>query len=276
MRALFGAGPNYVQIGYDFASLEARIESHYIYKYPGGPEMSVELLAEKPNDIHTKTAERNGIDRNSAKSLNYMVIYGAAPPKIAKSLGITLLEAGELYDKYWASVPALSSLKNNLAEHWERNNRKWIKGIDGRQITTRSAHSLLNALFQSGGVICAKYVTVYVSELLEKEGIVIDPFEDKVDIGCMIEYHDEANYMVKPSLLKFKTFDSKEEAGEYVDSWKKDQLSAISEGKKWYVCKPNVLSRSIDIAIKRMEEELELKVPLGYEYIVGNNWAECH
>ena len=52
MRALFGAGEGLYQFGFDFASLEARVQAHYIYSYLGGPELGEALLAEKPNDIH--------------------------------------------------------------------------------------------------------------------------------------------------------------------------------------------------------------------------------
>lgn len=53
MRELFGCDKDYTyQMGYDFNSLEAMIESHYVYRYKGGPEYGVSLTAEKPNDCH--------------------------------------------------------------------------------------------------------------------------------------------------------------------------------------------------------------------------------
>ena len=52
MRNLFQCGPDYLQLGMDFSSLEAMCEGDYILKYPGGEEMLVDLLAEKPNSIH--------------------------------------------------------------------------------------------------------------------------------------------------------------------------------------------------------------------------------
>lgn len=71
MRALFGVSKNKIQLGFDFASLEARIEGHYVYRYPGGPELAAALLLEKPNDIHTKMAKKLGVTRDAAKSINY-------------------------------------------------------------------------------------------------------------------------------------------------------------------------------------------------------------
>ena len=52
MRSLFRGGNNQIQFGYDFSSLENRIQGHYVYKYEGGPELAETLLAEKPLDLH--------------------------------------------------------------------------------------------------------------------------------------------------------------------------------------------------------------------------------
>lgn len=52
MRGLFGSGPNHVQLGYDFSSLEGRIQGHFCFPYTGGEQLSQDLIAEKPNDIH--------------------------------------------------------------------------------------------------------------------------------------------------------------------------------------------------------------------------------
>lgn len=71
MRGLFGVADNKYQLGFDFASLEARIEGHYVYRYPGGPELAAALLLEKPHDIHTKMAKKLGVTRDAAKSINY-------------------------------------------------------------------------------------------------------------------------------------------------------------------------------------------------------------
>ena len=52
MRKLFGCGKGFVQFGFDYSSLENRVQAGYVKKYPGGPELGVSLTAEKPNDLH--------------------------------------------------------------------------------------------------------------------------------------------------------------------------------------------------------------------------------
>lgn len=276
MRSLFGCGPGFFQLGYDFSSLEGRIEGHYCYPYDFGEEYAETLIAEKPNDIHSVNAKKLDIARDAAKSIKYGITYGAQAPKIAKMLGESVDTGQRLFDDFWVAAPALKDLKTDVERSWVQSGKKFVLGVDGRKIVTRSQHSLLNALFQSAGVIAAKYTTVYSMQSLEEAGYCISPFKGKPDVCSMIEYHDEAQLIVNPDLVSFKTFDSKEEAKEFVSGWSGEQLSSVSEGSRWYVALPNPVSTAIDEAIKKTTEELKLNVPLGFEWVVNKNWYGCH
>lgn len=83
MRALFCASPpgkegHHIQYGFDFASLEAMIEGHYVLQYPGGEEMLSALLAEKPNSLHCINARKLGVSRDSAKAISYGFLYNGS------------------------------------------------------------------------------------------------------------------------------------------------------------------------------------------------------
>ncbi len=276
LRKMFGAGKNLVQLGFDFSSLEARIFGSYVFNYEFGPDLAKMMLAEKPDDIHSVNSRKLGIPRSDAKSLTYGILYGSQPPKISKMLSVSLQRAKEIYEEFWDAVPALKALKQDVEIAWESTGKKYIIGLDGRKIMTRSKHSLLNALFQSAGAVAAKYVTVYIMEELKTSGYTIDCFKGVPDIINMIEYHDEDQFALRPDLIKYKTAGTEEEIKTFVENWVGDQLGAIAHGKKWYVALPNPLSRAVTHSIRRMEKTLDLNVPLGFEYIVGNNWADCH
>lgn len=278
MRSLFRAGQGSVFFGFDYSSLENRIQGHYIFKYPGGPEMAESLVAEKPNDSHTLNSIKLGIPRVEVKSFTYAVLYGAAAAKIRKMLGISLEEAKQLIDDFWDGNPALNSLKKNLEKYWETTDKKFVLGIDRRKIRTRSKHSLLNALFQSGGVIFAKYVSVYLMEEMEAQGFCIDPLIGKPDICSMIEYHDEQDMFANPNLFQFQVFQNEEEAKNFVKNWDGAQLSAISEGKNgsYFVALPSPVSTGIEKSIEVVKNRLNISVDMGFEYMLGNNWYECH
>lgn len=277
MRSLFGCGENFIQFGFDYSSLENRVQGGYVMKYPKGQELAEMLLAEKPNDLHSVNAKKLGISRSDAKSFGYAILYGASAKKLANMLNVSLEKGKELYTNFWEAVPALKQLKDNLIKHWEANDKKWIQGVDGRKIMVRSPHSLLNFLFQSGGVISAKYTTVFLMQELESLGYIIDPFIAQPSVCEMISYHDEAQLAVKKDLITFKTFDTEEEAEKFKKSWgEKGQLSNIKNGSKWYVALPNPVSLSLEKATKKTEETLKLQFELAFEYDVHKNWYGCH
>ena len=224
-------------------------------------------------------AQKMGIDRGSAKSVGYGILYGCNYKKLMEMLGVDDKRALEIYNSFWDAVPALKAFKEDLEKQWEMNNKEFIYSIDGRKILTRSKHSLLNFLFQSSGVIIAKYATIFIMEDLERQGLCIDPFVGRPDVKNIVDYHDENQLVTNPSLIKYKIFSSKEEGEEFVKNWdsSKGQLSALTKGKeKFFVALPNVVSISIENAIKKVEQMLNTNVNFGMEWIVGRNWADCH
>ena len=279
LRALFGSGPAWYQLGFDFASLEARIMGHYVIPYKDGQALAEALVAEKPNDIHSINARKLGIDRSAAKSFSYAAIYGAQPKKLAKMLGISEEEGKKLFNDYWDAVPALKELKQEIEKEWERSGKKYIKGLDGRLLHTRSKHSLINVLFQSGGAIAAKWTTVLLAQHLEEANLLGNPFEhttQDVKVWLMQEMHDEVQMAVHPSLLKitggFATEDAAKEFAKMHSG-----SSAVGHGAKgFYVGLKTKPVEAIDSSIEKVCRDLALQVQLGFEWIPGRNWAQCH
>ena len=228
---------------------------------------------------NTLNAKKLGIARDQAKAISYMLMYGGSHHKAKKMLGIGESEAKNLVEDYWKAVQPLSDLKEAVTKVWKERGKKFVVGVDGRKIMTRSQHSLLNALFQSGGVICAKYTTVFIYQLLEEQGYNCNPFEhSELDMCGMIEYHDECQLAVNPKLIPLKVFDTEEQYKDFVDNWKGEQLGAETHYQSGKICiaLPNPVSLAIEKAIKMAEKETRLKVPLGMEYVVHKNWYGCH
>lgn len=278
MRSLFGCGDKAFQLGFDFSSLEARIQGHYCINYTNGKELAKMLLAEKPNDWHSITAVKLGMSRTDVKSVNYAVLYGAQIAKIMKMLACSKERATEVYNGFWEASPALKELKEKVEQYWESTDRKYVLGIDGRKIFIRSKHSILNALFQSAGVISTKYTTIFIYQELEKMGFCTDPLVGKPDVCSMIEYHDEAQFYINPKLAKFEVFKTKEEAEAFIKNWNKpEQLSSINEGiGNFYITLPNIVSNTIGSSIDKAAQLLGLNVNLGFEWTVNKNWYGCH
>lgn len=276
MRSMFRSGKDFYQLGFDFSSLEARIQGHYCLPYTQGKELSESLVAEKPNDLHSKTAKKLGIDRASAKSVNYACMYGAQAKKLAKMLKVSQKEGERIFELYWDSVIALKELKEKLEKHWESNNKQWIQGIDGRKVRTRSKHSLINVLFQSGGAILAKWSIVYMSQLMQEKGLLGNVFlhsNKDVKAWLMIVMHDEAQIAVHPSLLNVKLFATEEEAKQALQ----EGCSAIGHGSKgYYVAYKTSPVECIEEGIKKACKENNFRLDLGYEWVTGLHWGQCH
>ena len=281
MRALFGAGKGLYQLGFDFASLEARVMGHFVIgppscQYTDGHALAESLVASKPNDIHSINARKLGIDRTAAKSFSYAAIYGAQPKKLAKMLGITEARGKQLFNEYWDAVPALKELKANLENYWKGTGNKYIAGLDGRRLVTRSKHSLINVLFQSGGAIVAKWSTVRIAQRLEQEQMLGNPFEDTakdLKVWMMVAMHDEVQYAVHPKLMQIKAFATEDEA----KSAMQEGCSAIGHGSKGaYVGYKTKPVDCIDAGIKQATAELGTRTQMGFEWIPGSNWAQCH
>jgi hypothetical protein len=291
-RSFFGAGKGYFQYGTDFSSLENRVQGHFVKPFTNGKELAEQLLAEKPDDLHTKRAEKLNITRDESKSINYGILYGASAKKVAKMLNKPLEEGSAIYENFWDSTPALKELKEYLVKMWYKNNKNYIVGIDNRKIITRSEHSLLNYLFQSGGVIIAKYVLIFLLEELEKKGYKINPFTHIPDICPMIEYHDEYQLAVNEKLKEngiftFKYFANEDEAHEFAEEYYKVhteehlKLSSIKKDndKKelpYYIVLPNPISIGMTKAVKKVEEMLELNMKFTFEYDIHTTWYGCH
>lgn len=313
MRNLFGVEvPKYFQIGYDFDSLEAKIESHYCWRYEQEPhEYCNALLLEKPNDVHTMMARRisdtigRKFERSPAKSVKYGITYGAQAAKVAKTIGSDMYTGQLVYDAFWEAAKPLAFLKERLHDFWVKTGKKYILGIDGRKVPTRSAHAILNSLFQSGGVICAKRAMVIYDDLIEEEGLAVDFFVDdwknKSFVQQMIAYHDEAQLEVTRDLVHFKWF-SKESLGwtqvddpdeqkkidkeclDKVNTWKEEEekrtgkiWANVHESPKggWFTAYSRA-GELASIAVNKAGEYYNLNVPLTAGYDVGNSWASCH
>jgi hypothetical protein len=206
IRSLFGVGDGkeYLQYAFDFASLEAMIESHYCWRYDKSENKDYcnSLVQEKPNDVHTKTAEKitdmikESFSRSNAKSVKYCCSYGGQAPKVAKTVGCPEELGQKIFDAFWEAASPLANFKEALTRYWETaGKKKFIIGIDGRKINSRSKHSLVNSAFQSAGVICAKRSMVYQDIAFREKGISVnfwkEDWKNKPYVQQLIAYHKQ-------------------------------------------------------------------------------------
>ena len=166
-------------------------------------------------------------------------------------LGCTKQEAERVFKEFWESTPALHELKARVETYWEKNGKTYLKGIDGRKVNTRSKHSLLNALFQSAGIILMKWAAIILDRKLDKDGLLFKPFDsDSWDGKCaqMQHYHDEYQFKVDKALVEV--------------------------GDNNILTSP--ISRYLEEAIGEAGVHLNMRVAFAGEAMIGTNWRECH
>lgn len=288
LRELFGVDveAGFFQMGYDFASLEAMIESHYCWKYDDEDKAYCKSLTqEKPNDVHTLAAKKiseaigRAFGRPPAKNVKYCCSYGGQPKRVAKTVGCDDETGKIIFDAFWESAKPLKLLADKLRVYWETaGGKKFILGIDGRKIPTRSASALINSLFQSAGVICAKRAMVIHNRKMKKEGLTVNFWKDdwkaKKFVQQLIAYHDEAQLEMHKSLIKWKLFNTEDEA----KAFRKESPTWSEVGhtdRGYYVgwCRAGEL---IQEAVRETSAHYKLNVTLSADYILGRNWAETH
>jgi hypothetical protein len=288
MRELFGADVDagYYQIGYDFDSLEAKVESHYVYRYDGGIAYGESLTAKRPLDCHTVLAESiSGLlgrpfPRGTAKNVKYGCSYNAQVARVAKTVGCTLEEAKIIFDAFWDQAYPLKQLKERMQAYWETTGgKKFLKGIDNRKLPIRSKGNVINTAFQSCGVICAKRAMVIHDRMLKDAGLFVDFFledwKSKPFCQQMIAYHDECQLEVSKELVTFKKFATEEEANEFKPDDGKIWSEVIHNDKGFFrgYCLAGELAAK---AVKQSGEYYKLNVELTAGYNLGRNWSECH
>lgn len=288
MRSLFGVDTGFYQMGYDFDGLEARIEASYCWRYDDETHSYCNsLLGEKPNDVHTLTAKKisdvigQTFGRAPAKNVKYAASYGARPARVAKTVGCSLEMGEKIFNAFWDAAKPLALLQEKLKQYWENTgDKKFILGIDGRKIPTRSASAIINSLFQSAGVICAKRAMVIHDRKLRAAGLKIDFWRDdwKNANFCqqLIAMHDEAQSEVNKQQVTWKLFKEEADAKAFRKAQQGRLWSDVGHSVKGYYvgyCKAGELAVE---AVNEAGRYYNLNVELTAGYMLGNSWSTCH
>ena len=184
--------------GNDMSSLEDNTKQHFMYffdpeyvtqmRIPGfDPHLDIALLAGMLNEeqieehkLYDKTKGSEGVShknvRNKSKQVNFSCVYGAGPPKIAKSSGMSLEEATLLHTIYWKRNKAVKQVADAVKTK-TINGQMWLYNpISNFWYSLRFEKDKFSTLNQGSGVYC---FDSYVKKVREK-GIKIS-----------MQYHDE-------------------------------------------------------------------------------------
>ncbi|MDP3426152.1 MAG: DNA polymerase, partial [Humidesulfovibrio sp.] len=110
MRACFIASPGRLLVGADYSQVELRVLAHF------SKDPALIDAFQKDEDIHSRTAallfEKDAAaitpdERRGAKTINFGLIYGMGPQKLARELGISVNQAKEFISRYFEKLGTL-------------------------------------------------------------------------------------------------------------------------------------------------------------------------
>jgi len=172
-RACWIVPKGYNLVGIDASGLELRMLAHYM----NDEDFTNEILH---GDIHTANQNLAGLkSRSQAKTFIYAFIYGAGNEKLGTVVGGGKQDGQRLKQRFLSNLPSLRNLKDRVTRAAAKG---FIKGLDGRKIYIRSAHSALNALLQGGGSIVMKKALELLNQYI---------IEHELDAHFVANIHDE-------------------------------------------------------------------------------------
>jgi len=284
MRELYKASEGKYQVGIDGSNLEGMIAAWGAFRYDKGEYLRIMLTEdahERNARAYSKAAGKE-VSRGDGKPITYGIMYGAQAAKVASMLGISLERAQAVIDAFWDSNIGLKGRREALEKFWEQTGKRFIYGLDGRKIYTRSKHSLLNAYQQNGGAALFDLVGILLHWQLVKRG-----WYDE-GVRRIIYYHDEYQLEVPEKFRKVWKFKKEEEAKAFVEQCLAKGMvmdgHCVKEGK--FKCDPDedgvytIIHCPVgQMVVKCVEQATRMmKAPLKItgEYLTGANWGECH
>lgn len=167
-----------------------------------GQRLTKRALANQPVWCIRTENESFVIRQGNTITITGNTLYGAGSEKIASILDCSEKDAKQTIKRFNHGLPALKALKDQIQKAYARG---WLKGLDGRRLYVRSAHSALNLLLQSAGaILMKKALDIYVNKCYVanmKPNIILwvhDEFEVDVPPNQGVTYGE----MLKTSIIE--------------------------------------------------------------------------
>ena len=240
VREAFVAEKGHVLLSADYSQIELRLLAHL-----SGDKNLVRTF-EQDEDVHARTASLVfGVDiekvtrlqRNQAKTINFGIIYGMGPQRLARENQVSIEEAKHFIESYFSKYPGIREYTETQIE--KARTRGFVETILGHKrplpdvrsshpgLRVNAEHMAINTPIQGSAADLIKVAMVRLFEKLKAQGF---------KTAMLLQVHDEL------------VFEAPQEEAE----------------------------RARTLIRKEMEGAMELKVPLKVDVGSGKNWLEAH
>lgn len=240
LRKMFTAKDGCTLIDADYSQIELRVLAHLA-------KDTVMIDAFKSGeDIHAVTASKilnipienlTKEERNSAKAINFGIVYGMSEYTLAQDLGISFAEAkkymNEYFNKYENIRKYLDSLKDFARDNGYittlMNRIRYIPELKATQATVRSfgERAAMNTPVQGSAADIMKYAMVRVYNRLKSENLkskIILQVHDELIIEAPFEEEEHVKEILKNEMENAVTLDV-------------PLMIDMESGKSWYDAK---------------------------------------
>jgi DNA polymerase-1 len=197
-RQLWTVDDGSVLVGTDLSGIELRCLAHYM----NDKAWTEELLN---GDIHQKNAKAAGIDRPTAKTMVYALLYGCGIGKLSSILDTSKRQAQITLDNFYRNTPKLKQLMEKVQKVAAQG---YVPGLDGRRIVVRSEHAALNTLLQGCGAIIAKQWCIEAHTVFKAKRIPVKQVafvHDEIQIETEEKYGEDVAAIMVQSAAKAGT-----------------------------------------------------------------------
>ena len=231
---------NHTILDADYSQIELRIMAHL-----SGDKTLLNAFVQD-EDIHTRTAalvfnielaDVSEDQRRKAKEVNFGIMYGMGAFGLAQRLGISMDDATQFIEAYFASYPGVQKFMADIVRRTREqgyvttllNRRRYIPEInsDNRRVRDFAERTAINTPIQGSAADMIKVAMIQIHNRMQKE---------KLQSKMILQVHDELVFdVIKTEVESMKT-----------------------------------------LVREEMESAIKLDVPIKVEMGAGVNWLQAH
>lgn len=213
VRKLFTKPPGRKLVVADFSGQELRV----LAQITGCKAMIDAFNGGK--DFHQETADKFGVDRKTAKSINFGIAYGKTAFGFSKDWGTTEEEAQSMLDKYFAEFPEIHQAIKSTEQFIKRNGYVINRAGRKRRFKKNEQGYYPNSTFREGfnflvqgfsadmiRVSCTKFYNK-MNKHPEWKALMLATIHDEIIIECDEKYAEEVKKELVQSMVNSVKFD---------------------------------------------------------------------
>ena len=192
VRRGFIADEGKIFLSADYSQAELRIVAHL------SGDKGLQNAFTDGGDVHTAVANELGIERRTAKAINFGIIYGLGPLGIAEDLKIDIADARKFYDSYFERFPHVRNFIDKTKSI--ARDQGFVETILGRRRYLPDIHSP-NSMLRSSAERMAVNMPAQgsVADLMKMAMIEVEEIEEA---ELLLQIHDELLLQVTPDKAK--------------------------------------------------------------------------